>query len=84
VVQAYRARKFDEAIAHYNRAFELNDEDISFLTNRCSTTVHRACVCVCVRVSAYLCACVQHANHKGFVELLQKVPSLALLVGAMA
>lgn len=31
---AYKARKFDEAVSHYDRAYELNDEDISFLTNR--------------------------------------------------
>jgi tetratricopeptide (TPR) repeat protein len=31
---AYSARRFDEAITHYNRALELDDSDISFLTNR--------------------------------------------------
>ena len=31
---AYKAKKFDEAISHYDKAFELYDEDISFLTNR--------------------------------------------------
>jgi stress-induced-phosphoprotein 1 len=31
---AYKARKFQEAIAHYDRAIELDDTDISFLTNR--------------------------------------------------
>ena len=31
---AYKARQFDEAIKHYDRAYELNDEDISSLTNR--------------------------------------------------
>ena len=31
---AYKARKFDEAIGHYDKAYELYDEDISFLTNR--------------------------------------------------
>mmetsp|Transcript_2032 Transcript_2032/g.3172 ORF Transcript_2032/g.3172 Transcript_2032/m.3172 type:complete len:580 (+) Transcript_2032:75-1814(+) len=32
--EAYKARRFPEAIAHYNQALELYDEDISFLTNR--------------------------------------------------
>lgn len=31
---AYKTRNFDEAISHYDKAFELYDEDISFLTNR--------------------------------------------------
>ena len=31
---AYKAKKFDEAISHYDKAYELYDEDISFLTNR--------------------------------------------------
>ncbi len=32
--QAYKAKRFDEAISLYNQALELYDEDISFLTNR--------------------------------------------------
>lgn len=32
--EAYKAKRFEEAISHYNRALELYDEDISFLTNR--------------------------------------------------
>lgn len=31
---AYKARKFEEAISHYNEALELYDKDITFLTNR--------------------------------------------------
>lgn len=31
---AYKARKFEEAIKHYDAAIELDDSDISFLTNR--------------------------------------------------
>ncbi|KAL8144433.1 hypothetical protein V2J09_017465 [Rumex salicifolius] len=31
---AYKKKDFDNAIAHYSKAIELNDEDISFLTNR--------------------------------------------------
>lgn len=32
---AYKAKQFAEAIAHYSKAIELFDGDISFLTNRC-------------------------------------------------
>ncbi|GFH17099.1 heat shock STI [Haematococcus lacustris] len=32
--QAYKAKRFEEAIQHYNRALELYDKDISFITNR--------------------------------------------------
>lgn len=31
---AYKAKRFDEAISHYDKAYEVYDEDISFLTNR--------------------------------------------------
>jgi stress-induced-phosphoprotein 1 len=31
---AYKAKKFEEALAHYDKALELQDDDISFLTNR--------------------------------------------------
>jgi stress-induced-phosphoprotein 1 len=34
LLQAYKNKQFEAAIAHYNRAFEIFDEDISFLTNR--------------------------------------------------
>ena len=32
---AYKAKRFDEAIEHYNAAIALDDTDISFLSNRC-------------------------------------------------
>ena len=31
---AYKQRQFEEALRHYDRALELNDKDISFLTNK--------------------------------------------------
>ncbi|KAL8210123.1 hypothetical protein R6Q57_006855 [Mikania cordata] len=31
---AYKKKDFEQAITHYTKAFELDDEDISFLTNR--------------------------------------------------
>ena len=31
---AYKARKFDDAVQHYDKAIELDDSDISLLTNR--------------------------------------------------
>ena len=34
---AYKAKRFDEAIGHYDKAYELYDEDISFITNRWDT-----------------------------------------------
>lgn len=34
---AYKARKFEQAIKHYDAAINLDDSDISFLTNRFAT-----------------------------------------------
>ena len=31
---AYKAKRFEEALTHYSKAIELDDTDISFLTNR--------------------------------------------------
>ena len=41
---AYRAKNFEVAIGHYNKAMELDDTDISFLTNRyeCHTCLNPA------------------------------------------
>ena len=33
---AYKKKDFQNAIQHYDRALDLYDEDISFLTNRCA------------------------------------------------
>ena len=35
---AYKAKRFDEAIQHYDAAYELYDRDISFITNRQART----------------------------------------------
>jgi tetratricopeptide (TPR) repeat protein len=32
---AYKKKDFEEAVKHYDKAIELFDEDISFLTNKC-------------------------------------------------
>ena len=42
---AYKAKRFDEAIEHYDAAIALDDTDISFLTNRCapSASVSQPC-----------------------------------------
>lgn len=32
--EAYKAKRFDEALAHYDAALELYDKDISFITNK--------------------------------------------------
>lgn len=42
---AYKAKKFDEAISHYDKAYEVYDEDISFLTNRWVSIVVSAIPC---------------------------------------
>lgn len=34
---AYKKKDFDAAIAHYTKAMELDDEDISYITNRAAT-----------------------------------------------
>ena len=31
---AYKSKQFEDAIRHYDRSYELNDEDISCITNR--------------------------------------------------
>ena len=34
---AYKARQFEAALGHYDKAVELDPTDISFLTNRCAS-----------------------------------------------
>ena len=41
---AYKARQFEAAIAHYDKAAELDPDDISFLTNRCARARRSAAV----------------------------------------
>lgn len=38
---AYKARDFDQAMAHFTRAWELYDKDVSFLTNRAAVLMER-------------------------------------------
>lgn len=47
---AYKKKDFDTAIAHYTRALELDDEDISYLTNRAAVYLEMGKV----RVEAFL------------------------------
>eukprot|EP00887_Chlorella_sp_A99_P005251 scaffold1.g5251.t1 len=48
---AYKAKNFDDALQHYGRALELDDTDISFLTNRAAVHFemgdYDACVADC-------------------------------------
>lgn len=45
---AYKAKNFDEAITHYDKAFELYDEDISFLTNRAAVQFEQGAYDECI------------------------------------
>ena len=53
---AYKAKKFDEAVSHYDKACELYDEDISFLTNRWALCHAVACSaampCLCAKAES--------------------------------
>lgn len=40
---AYKKKDFDAAIAHYNRALELYDGDMTFLTNRAAVFFEQVC-----------------------------------------
>ena len=41
---AYKAKRFEPALAHYSKAIELDDTDISFLTNRRALGRRSRCV----------------------------------------
>lgn len=43
---AYKKKDFETAIQHYTKAIELNDEDISFLTNRAAVYLEMGKVCL--------------------------------------
>lgn len=45
---AYKKKDFETAIAHYTKAIELNDEDISFLTNRAAVYLEMGKVFTCL------------------------------------
>lgn len=66
---AYKARQFQDAVGHYNKAIELDATDISFLTNRCAACrsvllrkIHAVTVPLheaeCAIVPAQSCACL--------------------------
>ena len=42
---AYKKKDFDTAIQHYTKALELDDEDISYLTNRAAVYLEMGKVC---------------------------------------
>jgi stress-induced-phosphoprotein 1 len=42
---AYKKKDFDAAIAHYTKAMELDDEDISYILNRAATHLEMGQVC---------------------------------------
>ncbi|KAK9823595.1 hypothetical protein WJX72_004113 [[Myrmecia] bisecta] len=46
---AYKAKRFDEAIQHYDKAWELNNEDISFLTNRAAVQLEKGDYDACIK-----------------------------------
>jgi len=43
---AYKKKNFDTAIQHYTKALELDDEDISYLTNRAAVYLEMGKVCI--------------------------------------
>lgn len=45
---AYKAKSFDVAIGHYDKAYELYDEDISFLTNRAAVQFEKGSYEECI------------------------------------
>ena len=52
---AYKARRFDDAIEHYNKAYELNDEDISSVTNKYAG--NSLCLAACAQQRPIVHAC---------------------------
>ncbi|GAB4817982.1 hypothetical protein N2152v2_005028 [Parachlorella kessleri] len=47
--EAYKQKRFEEAVQHYNRAIELFDADISFLTNRAAVYFEMADFEACIK-----------------------------------
>jgi len=48
---AYKKKDFDTAIQHYTKALELDDEDISYLTNRAAVYLEMGKVCFVLFIS---------------------------------
>lgn len=47
--EAYKKKEFDRAIQHYNRAIELYDQDVSFLSNRAAVHFEKADYEECIK-----------------------------------
>lgn len=47
---AYKKKEFEKAIGHYTKAVELDDEDVSFLTNRAAVYLEMGDVCIFQRI----------------------------------
>ena len=45
-------KQLDEALAHYNKAIELDPQEISFLTNRAAVLFEQGKYDECIKVSA--------------------------------
>merc|ERR1712137_73408 len=67
---AYKAKKFDEAIAHYNKAVELDPTDMTFLTNRAAANMEAKRFEECIKDCEEAIQ-VGRSNHASF-ELIAK------------
>jgi len=65
---AYKKKEFEEALKHYDRAIELDPDNITFMTNKAGGFLSR--LPVCIKWDAYV-SCVFRA--KGLGELLETV-----------
>ena len=80
---AYKAKRFDEAIGHYDAAYQLFDQDISFLTNRSASGAGNqsdSVLAVTLQICLYSAPCRMHIEfqaglqhgglHQGWPQLL--------------
>jgi stress-induced-phosphoprotein 1 len=72
--ECYKAKKFDEAIAHYNKAIELDPKDVSFLTNRAAVFFEQGKLGECIADcdSAVEKGHEVHADFKMIARALQR------------